>query len=247
MNKVPLILAFTLLLHASHAQKVPIKQSGDPPPSHDLWDSLLSVHVSENGMVDYTGFQKDRKSLEAYLLQLSQRTPGEHWGQQELLAYFINLYNAGTVLLILEHFPLGSIREINRPWGKKFLRMGEEMVSLSDIEHGILREMGEPRIHFAINCASFSCPKLQPFAFTADALDSQLEQATRDFMNDPERNTTHGQEIALSRIFKWYRRDFTVGGTSLIQYLNQYLEEAIPEKTPIRFRPYDWSLNDTNR
>lgn len=247
MNKILLMLVLALQLCASHGQKAPLAQSEDYPPSHALWDSLLSDHVSIDGMVDYVGFQKDGKSLEAYLLQLSKHAPGQNWGKQELLAYFINLYNAGTVLLILQHFPVSSIRKIPRPWGKKFLRMGEEKVSLSEIEHGILRKMGEPRIHFAINCASFSCPKLQPYAFTAAALESQLEQATRDFINDPERNTISREEVALSKIFKWYRKDFTDGDTSLIQYLNQYLPEPIPEKTHIKFRSYDWSLNHRGR
>ena len=243
MHKALFILVLIWSFVGLHAQALPREHSADPPPEHEAWDSLLRTYVSEDGLVDYLGFQRDKGKLQAYLALLSRHVPGRNWKRKELLAYFINLYNAGTVMLILEHLPLGSIRDIPRPWGNKFLTVGDQNISLSEIEHGILRKMDEPRIHFAINCASQSCPKLLSFAFTSATLESQLEKATHDFINDPERNRISAEKAALSRIFKWYRKDFTTRETSLIQYLNPYLPDPIPENTPVQYLPYDWSLN----
>jgi hypothetical protein len=104
--------------------------------------------------------------------------------------------------------------------------------------------MGEPRIHFAINCASVSCPKLLPQAYNEDRLDAQLEAVTRDFINDPSRNDLSGGQARLSRIFKWYRKDFKLEYTSLIDYINRYLTDPLPANTRVSYLPYDWSLNE---
>ena len=214
------------------------------PPSHLAWDQLLRKHVDPDGWVDYRGFAADRDKLIAYLKSLREPIPSENWSRQAQLAYYINLYNAATVLLILEHYPLESIRDISRPWGKKRIQIGDQRYSLSEIEHGILRKMGEPRIHFAINCASFSCPKLLPQAYMEKTLESQLEEVTRDFINDPSRNDLSNGRARLSRIFKWYRMDFSGSDTSLIDYINRYLEVPLPPQTPVSYLPYDWSLNE---
>ena len=182
--------------------------------------------------------------LEAYLKLLGDRPPSEQWSRQARLAYYINLYNAATVLLILEHSPLESIGDISRPWGRKWIQIGGQRYSLGDIEHEILRKMGEPRIHFAINCASVSCPRLLPRAFTEASLESQLEGATRDFINDPSRNDLSNGQARLSKIFKWYRKDFRSEDTSLLDYLNRYLADPLPADTRILYLPYDWSLNE---
>ena len=117
------------------------------------------------------------------------------------------------------------------------------LYNLNNIEHDILRKMGEPRIHFAINCASASCPVLQPFAFTADKMESQLDRAAREFINDPSRNAIGRDQAELSKIFKWYKEDFTEPAGSLVAYLNQYLEEPLPEDAKIGYLAYDWALN----
>lgn len=214
-------------------------------PSHLIWDALLTDYVSADGMVDYQGLQADKQQLESYLERLAERIPGDHWSREEKLAYYINLYNAGTLRLILDHYPLQSIRDIRNPWGKKRLRIGDKSYSLNDIEHGILRKMNEPRIHFAVNCASFSCPKLLPEAFTAENIDAQLEAAAQAFINDPLRNRIDGDSALISRLFKWYKGDFTDKGGTLISYLNTYLEDPLPEDTKLDFLPYDWSLNQS--
>ena len=213
-------------------------------PPHSPWEILLQEHVHDDGRVDYKGFLKDQQRLNSYLGALALNPPQEDWTPQARMAYYINLYNAGTVALILENYPVKSIRDIDRPWAKKRVRVGTEWLSLSDIEHKILRKMGDARIHFAINCASISCPKLPKHAFTEAEIESQLERAALGFINDPERNTFMADKAEVSKIFKWYRSDFKADGASLAEYLNRFLEKPIPKGTSVGFLPYDWALND---
>ncbi|PIF01024.1 MAG: hypothetical protein CR994_02970 [Maribacter sp.] len=210
---------------------------------HDTWDILLKRHVDGEGNVDYKGFIADSGQLKGYLEYLSGNPIADSAPKEERLAYYINLYNAGTVQLILDNYPLGSIKDIFRPWGKERLKIGDDSFSLGEIEHDILREMGEPRIHFAINCASYSCPKLLNRAYSASKLEEQLEKATFDFINDPTKNKISQDRIALSKIFKWYRSDFTTENP-LIDYLGKYVDIKIPQDTEIDFLTYDWDLNE---
>lgn len=213
-------------------------------PTHEKWNTLLKKHVAVNGDVDYKSFNADSDTLNNYLKHLAQNPPAKNWTKNEKLTYYINLYNAGTVKLILDNYPLKSIKDINSPWGKKRILIGEKKISLGDLEHKILRKMNEPRIHFAINCASYSCPKLLNKAFTAKNLDKQLTAATRGFIFDMTKNEiSTNKAIQLSKIFKWYKSDFTNNG-SLIDYLNRFLEDKISENTKIEFLDYNWSLNE---
>jgi hypothetical protein len=159
------------------------------------------------------------------------------------LAYYINLYNAGTVKLIVDHYPVESIKDIPNRWDKEWIKVGSDVLSLNDIEHKILRKMNEARIHFAINCASYSCPKLLNSAFTAENMEGQLHQAALDFINDPKRNQFEGNTAYLSKIFKWYKGDFTEN-RSLREYINPYVDRSLPEDVKIEYLEYDWSLND---
>ncbi len=225
----------------------PVKPAPVPAPlmglSHEAWDILLKKHVDEEGMVDYRGFKKDSAALNAYLDMLATHLPGPQTGREERLAYYINLYNAATVKLILDHYPLKSIRDIGHPWDKKWIPLGGELLSLGHIEHKILRKMGEPRIHFAINCASYSCPKLLNEAFTVARLEAQLEMATTSFIRDTTRNHIGTDALELSQIFQWYKADFTEGG-SLIEYIRPYAPNPINPDAKISYRKYDWSLNE---
>ena len=211
---------------------------------HSRWDRLLQAHVGEDGRVDYRGFLDDRDALSAYLQTLAGTPPEGHWTNEARLAYFINLYNAGTIALILEHYPVKSIRDIDRPWAKKWIFIGDTRYSLGDIEHKILRKMGDPRIHFAIVCASVSCPRLQARAFTEAEVDTQLQEAARSFVNDPQRNRFGAGEAEVSKIFQWFRKDFVSPGTSLIDYLNAFLDKPLEAGTPVQYLPYDWALNE---
>lgn len=210
---------------------------------HSAWNILLQKHVDSEGNVDYENFANDSLALNGYLNTLAQNPIANNTDKNEKLAYYINLYNAGTVKLILDNYPLNSIKDIFRPWGKDRITIGEDTYSLGDIEHKILRRMDEPRIHFAINCASYSCPKLLNKAFVADKMEAQLELAAKAFVNDPKRNKISSEKVQISEIFNWFKKDFTKNG-SLIDYLNQYSETAIDPKAKIDYLNYNWSLNE---
>lgn len=247
MAKPFLLIAFSFIFQFCgfhNPVALPEGDAGIPAPAHDLWDALLSKHVDAAGQVDYGGFVADRAQLQAYLDTLASRVPGKHWSREAKLAYFINLYNAGTVMLIVQHYPLKSIKDISDPWGREFLRIGDVKVSLEGVEHGILRKMDEPRIHFAINCASLSCPRLQARAYTEKGLEKQLQTAAREFINDPLRNRFSDGKAQLSRIFKWFKGDFTGRGLTLVQFVNPYLPTPLPDDARVEYLPYDWSLND---
>jgi hypothetical protein len=208
---------------------------------HSEWNKLLQKHVSQNGNVNYKAFKTEKEKLDAYLDKLAQQVPTDNWTVQEQLAYYINLYNAYTVLLILDNYPVNSIKDINGAWTKDIVTIGDKELSLGALEHSILRKMNEPRIHFAINCASASCPKLLNEAFLPQKLDQQLEAVTLEFINS-DKNTITTEKVELSRIFKWYKGDFNNG--DLTGYINRYSTKKIDEKAKIGYQKYDWSINE---
>lgn len=220
-----------------------LSQDNDLVIDHSIWNTLLKKHVNEQGMVDYKSFRKDRAELDTYLKMLSSKQPKADWGSNELLAYYINLYNAYTVDLILKNYPVKSIKDIDFPWTKEFIEVGDKKVSLGGIENSILRKMNEPRIHFAINCASVSCPKLLNEAFTADKIEEQLQKVTREFINSDE-NEISKNFAKLSSIFDWYKGEYMQGGMSLTEYINQYSITRINPNAKITFKEYNWDLND---
>ena len=211
---------------------------------HSAWDSLVNKYVDQDGWVDYKGLMTERESLQGYLSYLATNKPAEGTEKNEVLAFYINLYNAAMAERVLEHYPLASVKDIKRVWGKKVIAVGDELLSLNDVEHNILRKLDEPRIHFAVNCASVSCPKLSNEAFKAATLDKQLDAATKAFLNS-EKNRLDGAEIGLSKIFSWYKKDFSVNGKpDPIAYINQYLEKPVPTNAKTYFLDYDWNLNE---
>jgi hypothetical protein len=211
---------------------------------HSKWDNLLKKHVDNTGNVDYKGFAKDILALGQYLEFLAENRPNDHAPKPVKLSYYINLYNAATVKLILDNYPIGSIKDLRNPWGKNIVQMGGEKIALGDLEHKILRKMDEPRIHFAINCASYSCPKLLNTAFTAANVEKMLDQAAIDFINDPKKNVLTKEKASLSAIFNWYKKDFTEND-SLIDYINKYTTRKLTTNTKISYLNYNWGLNET--
>ena len=215
-----------------------------PVPDHHTWDVLLKRHVSVDGVVNYQGFTKDLKILERYIESLAEsaRTISTH-SKQEQLAFWINAYNACTVKLICDHLPLKSIKDIKRPWKQTVLKSEGKSWTLDEIEHKILRNYEEPRIHFAINCASKSCPILSNGAYSAVTLEAQLNQAAERFFNDASKNQYTPERLYLSRIFLWFKGDF--GKTEdLIELINRYTGLNIQRNTAISYLSYDWSLNN---
>lgn len=194
--------------------------------------------------MDYGALAKDPR-LAQYLAQLSAAKDVNTWSRNERLAFWINAYNAFTIELILKNPGVKSIKDIDSPWKKKFFSLNGELTNLDQVEHKELREkLGDERIHFAIVCASFSCPQLWNKAFTAEGLDKQLDDAARRFINDPQRNDLSGTKLRVSRIFDWFEGDFTKKGT-LVAYLARYAERPIPANATVDHLDYDWSLNGT--
>ncbi len=238
---------------------------------HSRWSDLLARHVQtlDDGVataVDYAGFAQDGEALQGYLKGLSavSKSTFDAWPEAEQLAFLINAYNAWTVELILGAWPdLKSIKELGTffrsPWSKEFIPLLGKTRSLDDLEHGLIRgsdRYREPRIHFAVNCASVGCPALRPEAFRGVDLDQQLAEQTRFFLSDRTRNRKAGDKLEISSIFKWYREDFEKqwkGYTRLEDFLLVYadplgLSEADQKrlqagKMKIDFLSYDWRLN----
>ena len=228
--------------------------AGTTPPSHKTWNELLKANVNSNGTVNYKGFIKEKAKLDAYLKTISENAPDRKtWSKDEQLAYWINAYNAFTVKLIVDNYPVESIKDlgpalkipmIKDVWHYKFFKIGGEESSLDEIEHSILRkEFEEPRIHFAINCASVSCPPLLNEAFEAATIDSQLDKVAKGFINDSSRNKITPNAIQISSIFSWFKGDFTKNG-SLIDFLNKYSTVKIKSDAKVSHLDYDWNLNE---
>jgi len=228
-----------------------IQLPNSPTVTHDRWNILLQKHVTASGSVNYAGFKNDNILFEEYLNDLTKHPPGKNWSEKEQLVYWINAYNAFTVKLIIDHYPLKSIKDIgdglpmiSSPWDLKFFKIGETDFDLNTIEHEILRkQFEEPRIHFAINCASFSCPRLRNEAFTAEQIESQLEDQTRYFINNPDKNIIAKDKVQLSKIFDWFESDFKKQ-KPIADYIQQYTSVNLSEDFETEYLDYDWNLNE---
>jgi hypothetical protein len=252
--------------------------------SHAAWTALLKQNVvvidgGKTSQVRYAELAKNRAQLKAYLAALSRVTAAEFngWSKPQQIAFLINAYNAFTIEKILTRYPdILSIWDFGKLFGnpfkdKFFVLLGSEG-SLDLIEHGTLRKKGaydEPRVHFAVNCASIGCPMLREEAYVAERLDAQLEEQARRFLSDRSRNRYNAQRGALevSKIFDWFREDWQSGyrgvtGAALpiqsrAQYFARYAklladapgdQQVVADgKAPIGFLEYDWTLNDAKR
>jgi len=209
---------------------------------HSSFDQLLQKYVTNDGHVDYAGLKKERKKLSSYINLIKNNAPDDSWSKNDLLAYYMNAYNAMTIDLILRNYPTESIKDIKKPWEQRYWQIGDKWINLEDIEHKILRKMDDPRIHFGINCASFSCPPLLNEAFIADKVDSQLDQLAVQFVNDTRRNSIAADRVEISNIFKWFKKDFTKEG-DIINFLNKYSKVQINDNARVRYMEYNWNLN----
>ena len=240
--------------------------------SHAAWTQLLKKHVvlldgGKASQVRYSGMAAERAALKAYLAQLSAVTPAayEVFSKPQQMAFLINAYNAFTVELILTRYPkLDSIRDLGslltKPWSIKNVPLLGSTLTLDNIEHDNLRAKGrfdDPRIHFAVNCASIGCPMLREEAFVADRLEMQLDEQTQRFLSDRSRNRYADGKLDVSRIFDWYGGDFKLGHKgipSLPAFFARYAtqladapadrERIKAQGVPIGFLDYDWKLND---
>ncbi len=210
---------------------------------HSSFDVILKKYVTKDGVVNYAGIKKNRKSLTDYIASFKSTVPTNSWNKEDKLAYYMNAYNAMTIDLILRSYPLKSIKDIKGPWDQRYWQIGDKWVNLEEIEHKILRKMNDPRIHFGINCASFSCPPLLNEAFTASLVDNQLEKLAIGFVNDSKRNTITEGQVEISNIFKWFKKDFTTNG-DIIDFLNKYSTIKIKNNARVRYADYNWELNE---
>jgi hypothetical protein len=218
---------------------------------NSVYADLLARYVA-NGVVNYAGFKAEEPKLDQYLTVFEQVDP-QSLSRNDRFAFYINAYNAWTIKLILSGYPgLKSIKDLGSlfqsPWKKEFVRIHGRTLSLDDIEHNILRpRFKDPRVHFAINCASKSCPPLLAEPYRGDVLDSQLDQVTRRFLNDPGSYRLDGDEFQVSAIFKWFSEDFNDDPLGFyFTYAEGDLKKMLASRRSrltVRYLDYNWSLN----
>lgn len=212
-----------------------------------ILNNLLQKHVSGDGFVDYKSFKSDEAELNSFISYLEQTSPDISWSINKKKAFWINAYNAYTIKLILENYPLKSIMDIKKEgksaWKIPFVKVGGNIYTLDHIEHKILREkLFDPKIHVGVNCASGSCPKLGNVAFTEENVDAELTKLMKAFVNDVTRNKLSKKKVQISEIFNWFKGDFTKNG-SVVDYLNQFSDTEIKSNARISYLKYDWTLN----
>ncbi|MEM7179921.1 MAG: DUF547 domain-containing protein [Spirochaetota bacterium] len=225
--------------------------------SHSSFNSLLRKYVNGYGRVNYSGF-KGNSSFNSYLKKLSAVSYGQYNGfsKQKKIAFLINAYNAFTIKLIVDNYkdgkPVKSIKKItNRPWAWtpwkiKFFKLLGKKRNLDWIEHSMLRvKFKEPRIHFAIVCASIGCPKLANSAYKAASLESQLQRGLKRFLSNRYRNKYDSSKkvLKLSPIFKWFKKDFGGSDAAVIKFVDKVMQKNIPSNTKIKYTYYNWNLN----
>lgn len=224
-------------------QKKTAPRPTPPPaaPSHQLFNEILSNHVSSSGNVDYAGIKQGKEKLDSYLQQL-EKVDVNSLDKSERLAFWINAYNAYTIKKIIDNYPLKSITDLDggKPWDVKWIKLNNQTLSLNNIENDIIRPtFNEPRIHFAVNCAARSCPPLLNKAWTAGNMESHFEKQTKKFINNPQYNVL-GAEPKVSKIFEWYAKDFG----DLRSFINKYADAEIADGVTIGYKEYDWALNN---
>lgn len=272
MNVIKIMIIIGLLMATEMAWAAPkadlwprwetYESASSQQVDHGAWDAFLAAylvtdHPTGVNMVLYAEVTPvDREALQAYIQSL-QGTTVSALNRDGQMAYWINFYNALTVEVILEHYPVASIRRINispgfftrGPWDAPLAEVEGEPLTLNDMEHRILRPIWQdPRIHYAVNCASMGCPNLQPRAFTADNLEDMMETAAREFINHPRGVHFDGRRLRLSSIFNWFSEDFGQTQQELLEHLATYADEPLAETlrnyTGRISYDYDWDLNE---
>ncbi|UAB69831.1 DUF547 domain-containing protein [Vibrio sp. SCSIO 43132] len=220
--------------------------------SHQAWDELLKKYLAESGqhnLFDYAGVTtSDKAALKSYIQNLASQDP-RSYSLKEQYAYWVNMYNAITVDLILDDYPVKSITKLGGlfsfgPWGEKVVKVVGKDLTLNDIEHRILRPIwNDPRTHYAVNCASLGCPNLQTTAFTADNTEALLEQAAQSFVNSDKGVSLNSDGAQLSSIYEWFVADFGGNEEGVITHLKQYRSDLpLNRSSKIKY-DYDWDLN----
>ncbi len=242
-----LLLAITAIL------VLPVRAEFDQ--THTAFDKILQANVNAKG-VAYAALKKNPAPLDAYLKSLADVTQPEFgkWNRDQQLAMLINFYNAATLKLVCDHYPVKSIKDIGGnagPWKQPVVELLGKKQTLDYLENNILRpNYNDPRVHFAINCASIGCPALRNNVFRADKLSSQLDEQTRAFLGDPSKNRVDAKNktLYLSSIFDWFKSDFVKKSGSVEKFIAPYLSAA-DRKTvaggglSLKYTDYSWNLN----
>lgn len=222
--------------------------------THQSWTEILKRYVSKadkQTFVDYQGILKEKNKLGSYLENLSKvsKSHFSSFNKKQRLAFLINAYNAFTVKLIIDHYPVDSIKDLgslfSSPWKKEFFTLLEEKMHLDNIEHNLIRKnFNEPRIHYAVNCASISCPSLLEVAFTGNKLEQQLKLVEKNFLTNSKKNyiDKKNKTLYVSKIFKWYGDDFIKNHKGLLKYFESFYNTSLKDYE-IEYLDYNWQLN----
>ena len=230
---------------------------------HSKWAQILDSYlvVGDGGLNRFrygSVSDADRQVLKSYLTDL-QAVKVTALNRDEQFAYWINLYNALTIDVVLDHYPVKSIRNISLsgffsigPWKAQLVTVDGQDLSLDDIEHGILRGLWkDPRIHYGVNCASVGCPNLQPVPFTGKTVDDQLTDAAIEYINDPRGVRIDTNRVRVSSIYSWFKVDFGNNDQGVLAHLATYADESLKAElskfSRINGYDYDWSLNDARK
>jgi len=253
LSRLKATLAIGVLVAVRAAQPAHAAPAS-PAEAGDLWSQVVTQFVDEQGRTNFEALAADRSALDefvAYVERVSPATAPELFPRRaDVLAYHLNAYNALAMRGVIDEgvtdgFNSFFKRQLFFRWRK--ITVGGRSMSLSAYENEVIRPLGEPRVHFALNCMVRSCPRLPQSAFNADELETQLEAAAHEFLNDPRniRVDAAAREVWLSAIFDFYERDFAPDGKreGLIEYVNRYRSEPIDLGLAVKFMPYDWTLN----
>ncbi len=263
---IRLLALFTIaILPLSHANAITKQWSSNVPSSqtvldHSPWDKLLKTYIDtqrDNKFAYHSVSATDKASLKQYLSQLESINPLK-LNQDEQYAYWVNLYNAKTIDIVLDHYPVSSIRKISLganifskgPWKAKVISINNKKLSLDDIEHKILRPIWkDPRTHYAVNCASVGCPNLANTAYTSTNKEQLLNTGASKFINSKKGVEVKGSTLYLSKIYSWFKADFGESKENILKHLSKYAEgskvQALNNKdASVKYR-YNWSLNGT--
>ncbi|WP_306644169.1 DUF547 domain-containing protein [Sanyastnella coralliicola] len=206
-----------------------------------IWDRVLKRHVTTDGRVDYAGIKVDKEFSQVVSL-FQKQIPDGTWTKNESLAYWMNAYNVFAIKLVVDHYPVKSINDIDNPWKQKTIKIAGKSYSLDQIENEIIRPtFKDARIHFGINCASESCPPISRTAFTGTNVNSELDRLARAFMKDTKRNKFQGSSAQVSKIFEWFSVDFEKEG-GVIAFMKKH-GANIENGANLSYLDYDWSLN----
>lgn len=241
------------------------------PFDHSQWDTFLKTYVNEDGEVDYAAAKQDPALLDNYLAQTQQISMREYeldWPREEKMALWLNLYHAGLVKIILEHYPVQSVKDIPGFWEVSVIQIGDRRYSLNEIrDMQLIQQFRDEKIHLVLSCGARGCPPFRREAFTGPLAEGQLYKAARAFVNDPQHNHIDpaAKKVQLSRLFKWYSQDFIMdfgteehlsdvdpGEAAVLSFIAYYLNDAAKldfletRQYKIKYQVVDWSLNESH-